>query len=94
MKPHRLIILLVLALGWLVAVGGASTARADGTCQATNVVFYSGDTVNLANALAAAASPQCADYWISITPTGTGMPRDQAPLATIHGLGCALPRDG
>jgi hypothetical protein len=86
MKPHRLMMLLVLALGWTAAVGEASTARADDACQATNAVFYSQDTVNLATALGAVASP-CADYWISITPTAAGLPRDQAPLTTIHGLG-------
>jgi hypothetical protein len=87
MKPFRLIAPLVLASAALTVIGGAATARAAATCRHTNVVFYTSDTANLAKALATAANGSpCADYYLSVTPTATGLPRS-APLAAVHALG-------
>jgi hypothetical protein len=88
MKPYRLSAPLALALATLALAGGASTARAADACngQTTNVVLYSTDTTNLANKLGANPAA-CTDYWISITPTGSGLPRGGAPLAAIHNQG-------
>lgn len=87
MKPQHL--LLPLALAALALGGGATGVRADPGCTPTNVVFYSGDSQNLATALHNDAS-SCADYWISIAPvTGVvnnGEPR-LGPCPTIHSFG-------
>jgi hypothetical protein len=82
MKPYRLIAPFVLAA--LALAGGAARANAGETCTPTNIVFYSGDTANLATALNAAPA-SCTEYWISITPKGDGTPRP-GPIATLHGM--------
>ena len=56
------------------------------TCSHTDIVFYTTDTTRLATELGASASA-CADYYLSITPTATGLPRGDTPVTTIHGLG-------
>lgn len=88
MKPYRLILPLLLAA--IVVGGGAGGVRADVGCTPTNVLFYSGDSANLATALHADPSP-CADYWISIAPItaagpNLGEPR-LGPCPTIHAFG-------
>jgi hypothetical protein len=85
MNAFRIVVPLAIVV-LLVTAGAAGRAQADGACAPTNVVFYSGDTGNLATALHANSS-ECTDYWISITPTAAGEPRDGAPLQTIHGFG-------
>ena len=81
MKPHLLGVTLALAL--VVTVGaGAPAATADADCPQTKAVFYTTDTQNLARALGANKS-DCADYYISITPTG---PR--GPAARRRGACC------
>ena len=73
MKPHRLIALLALALVALAVAGTPSAARA-ATCRHADVVFYSNDTLRLAQRLGADQSA-CADYYVSVTPTADGSPR-------------------
>src|SRR5215211_2637592 len=81
---------LPLLLAAVAVTGGASSARADGSCPAANVVFYTTDTQDLSRQLAATRST-CADYWISITPfvpgPERGKPRGGAALTTVHAQG-------
>ncbi len=83
MNPVRLLALLALAV---VAVAAGPAAAPASTCRHTDVVFYTTDTTRLATELGASSS-SCADYYLSITPTATGLPRGGTPVTTIHGLG-------
>ena len=85
MKHYRIGAVLALALA-VVTVGAGASPAADAVCAPTKAVFYTTDTMNLARALAANKS-DCADYYISITPTGGGLPRGGAALATVQGQG-------
>lgn len=64
MNLHRLLVLLIALAAFVLP----ATARA--ACRHTDVVFYSTDSVRLAQRLNANRSA-CADYWISTTPGGT-----------------------
>jgi hypothetical protein len=87
MKPHRSILPLLPALALLILLGGASAARADATCAHTNAFFYTTDTGNLAAALStAAAGSRCTDYYVSVTPATSGLPRP-GPVGLVHALG-------
>ena len=70
MDPYRLFLPLLLAA--VAVAGGASSARADGTCRDANVVFYTTDTQDLSRQLAAARS-SCADW--PVRPDGGVRPR-------------------
>jgi len=85
MKLHRPAALFALAVAALPAAGVPSQARAT-ACAHTDAVFYTSDTSRLATELGKAPS-SCADYYLSITPTGTGDPRGGAPITTIRSLG-------
>ena len=63
MKPYRLIAPLALAFVCLVGAGVPPVAHAT-TCRHADVVFYSTDSVRLAQRLHADQSA-CADYYIS-----------------------------
>jgi hypothetical protein len=77
--------LLVVSLAALV--GGGVPARGHAAaCSHTDAVFYTTDTARLAQELAKAPSA-CADYYLSITPTGTGGPRGGAPITAIRAAG-------
>jgi hypothetical protein len=67
-KPHHVLAPLVVALALVGLAGGPSAARADG-CRHADVVFYTTDSLRLGQRLAANPSP-CADYFISVTPSG------------------------
>ena len=72
----------------VLTVGGAPSVARATTCD-TDVVFYAGavgDATRLGTELAKFASP-CADYYISLPPLATGLPRGGIPLAAIHALG-------
>jgi hypothetical protein len=88
MNPYRLFLPLLLAA--LAVTGGASSARADGSCPDANVVFYTTDTQDLSRQLAAAQST-CADYWVSISPIVSGpdlgKARGAPALTTVHAQG-------
>lgn len=91
MKPHTLLLPLLVALA--AVVGGASSARADGTCsQRTNAYFYTTDAQDLSRGLAANAA-SCADYWISIAPytdpssPNLGKPKGAPALPVVHAQG-------
>ena len=68
-----------------LAPAAAPGAPAD-ACRHTDVVFYTTDTQRLALELAKPASA-CTDYYLSVTPTGAGLPRGGAVLATLRSLG-------
>ena len=84
MKQYLFGVLLALALA--VTVGAGAPAAIAEDCPQTKAVFYTTDTQNLARALGANRS-DCADYYISITPTGTGLPRGGPALAVVHAQG-------
>jgi hypothetical protein len=88
MNLYRLFLPVLLAA--VAVAGGASGARADGSCPAANVVFYTTDTQDLSRQLAAAQSA-CADYWVSISPivsgADNGKPRGAPALTTVHQQG-------
>src|SRR4051812_25433712 len=88
MNPYR--VLLPLLLAAVAVTGGASSARADGSCPDANVVFYTTDTQDLSRQLASARSA-CADYWVSITPivsgADLGKPRGGQALTVVHAQG-------
>jgi hypothetical protein len=82
----RVLVCLVMPMVAALAAGSASApARADG-CAHADIVFYTTDTTRLATELSKAPS-SCADYYLSITPTGTGAPRGGAVLTSLHALG-------
>ena len=89
MKPHRLLLPVLLALA---VAGGASSARADGSCtQPTNVYFFTNDSQDLSRGLAA-NSASCTDYWVSIAPytaagPNFGKPKGAPALPVVHALG-------
>jgi hypothetical protein len=64
----------------------APQATADVDCPPAKAVFYTTDTMNLARALGANKS-ECADYYISITPTAAGLPRGGAALTVVQAQG-------
>ena len=90
MKPHHLAVLLVSALIVLAIDPAAPAATPDSSCPPTKVVLYTSDTQVLAKTLAANAS-DCADYYVSISPTTAaptpGEPRGGAALTTVHAQG-------
>src|SRR5215472_15058373 len=90
MKTHRLAVLVALSLVVVLGIDEAATATPDLSCPQTRAVFYTTDTQVLAKALAANPS-DCADYYISISPTtaapNPGEPRGGAALATVHAQG-------
>ncbi len=90
MKLHHLAVLFVPVLVVLAIGQGAPPATADPSCPHTKAVFYTTDTQALAKALAANVS-DCADYYVSISPTtaapNPGEPRGGAALATVHAQG-------
>ena len=83
---------MLAALGVVTGAALAFAALAPGAgagevgCRQTDVVFYTSDTARLATELGKAAAP-CTDYYLSITPSGTGGPRSGAPITTIRSLG-------
>jgi len=84
---------LALALAAVTFSADAPVATADAVCRQTRAVFYTSDTQVLARTLGANRS-ECADYYISISPTTTapnpGEPRGGPALATVHGQGSAF----
>jgi HYR domain len=84
MKPYRLIAPLALAFISLVGAGLPSAAHATAYRHA-DVVFYSNDSVRLAQRLHNDQSA-CADYYISVTPTADGSPR-AGVASQIHANG-------
>ena len=84
MKPYRLIAPLALAFVASVGAGVPPVAHAT-TCRHADVVFYSTDSVRLAQRLHADQSA-CADYYISVTPTADGSPR-AGVASQIHANG-------
>ena len=84
MKPHHVIAPLVLAAALLSAAGSFSPARAD-ACRHVDAVFYTTDSVRLAQRLHANPSA-CADYYISVTPSGD-LITPRAIAATIRSNG-------
>lgn len=90
MKPHRLLIPLVVALVSSAVGGAPMAARADAPCAHTDVVFYSLDSQALAQQLGTVPSA-CADYWISVGPytglTNTGKPKFLPAGPVIHAQG-------
>ena len=88
---HRLVLPLTAAVIVLLAGGGRPAAADPGECRHTDVVFYTTDTVRLANELARFGSP-CAEYYLSVTPNATGGPRGGAPITTMRTLGHASTR--
>ena len=68
MTPHRLATLIALALGLTCCAVSTPRARA-ADCRHVDAVFYSTDSVRLAQRLQANGS-SCADYYISATPGG------------------------
>ena len=85
MKPFLFGVLLALTLA-VTAGAGAPAATADVDCPQTRAVFYTTDTMNLARAIGANKS-DCADYFISITPTAAGMPRGAPALTVVQAQG-------
>ena len=85
MKPHLLGVTLALALVVTVAAG-APTASGNVECEQTRAIFYTTDTQNLARAIGANKS-DCANYYISITPTGAGLPRGAPALTVVQAQG-------
>jgi hypothetical protein len=73
----------VLAFAALAAPGAGA---GEVGCRQTDVVFYTSDTARLATELGKAVAP-CTDYYLSITPSGTGGPRGGIPITTIRSLG-------
>ncbi len=72
MKPHHLILPLVLVLAALAAGSAVPATSADNTCaQRTNVYLYTNDSQDLSRQLAANVA-SCVDYWISVTPYTAG----------------------
>jgi hypothetical protein len=85
MKLHLLGVTIALAL--VVTVGaGAPAATAEVDCPQTKAVFYTNDTMNLARALGLNKS-DCADYYISISPTAAGLPRGAPALPVVQAQG-------
>ena len=84
MKPHHVVAPLVLAIALVSLAGPAPSARADG-CRHADVVFYTTDSLRLAQRLHANPSP-CADYFISVTPSGD-LITPRAIAATIRSNG-------
>jgi hypothetical protein len=89
MKTRHLAVLFALSLV-VLGIDEAATAAPDISCPQTRAVFYTTDTQVLAKTLAANPS-DCADYYISISPTtaapNAGEPRGGAALATVHAQG-------
>jgi hypothetical protein len=81
-KPHRLIAPLALALVALF-VGAAPPAAHATTCRHADVVFYSTDTIRLAQRLHLDQSA-CADYYISATPAGDLMSPRNGVAGPVH----------
>ena len=69
-----------------LAPGAAAPGAAADACAHTDAVFYTTDTQRLALELAKTASG-CTDYYLSVTPTGAGLPRGGQVLATLRSLG-------
>jgi hypothetical protein len=88
MRPHLLGVMLALALVVTVAAS-APAATADVDCPQTKAVFYTTDTQNLARALGANKS-DCADYYISISPTAAGLPRGAPALTVVQAQGAQV----
>src|SRR3954452_20205798 len=90
MKPHRLLLPLLLAA--VAVAGGPSAARADGACtHRTNVYFFTSDSQDLSRGLAAHAAA-CTDYWVSIAPytaqgPNFGKPKGAPALPVVHAQG-------
>jgi hypothetical protein len=85
MKKRFLVYLVGPMLAALALASASAPARADG-CAHADIVFYTTDTTRLATELSKAPS-SCADYYLSITPTGTGAPRGGAVLTSLHAFG-------
>jgi len=83
--PYRLITLLAVGVAVVAAAGPSSAARTT-VCRHADVVFYSTDSVRLAQRLHANPSA-CADYYISVTPAADGIsPRaNVAPTIRANG---------
>ena len=91
MRLNHIRVLLVLTLvAFAIRTGAPAASGALDACPQTTAVFYTTDTQALARALAANAS-DCADYYVSISPTTAGLnpgePRGGAALATVHAQG-------
>ena len=82
MKPHRLIAPLALAFVALF-VGAAPPAAHATTCRHADVVFYSTDSIRLAQRLHLDQSA-CADYYISATPAGDLMSPRNGVAGPVH----------
>jgi len=83
-KPHHVLAPLALAIALVSLASPAPSARADG-CRHADVVFYTTDSLRLAQRLHANPSP-CADYYISVTPSGD-LITPRAIAATIRSNG-------
>jgi hypothetical protein len=86
MHPSRLAALLALALSFVCSAASALPAHA-ADCRHADVVFYSTDSLRLAQRLLANGST-CADYYISATPGGadlTGVRAGVAPAIRLNG---------
>jgi hypothetical protein len=79
-----LVLVTAAALACAAFAPGAGAGEAG--CRHSDVVFYTSDTARLATELGKAVAP-CTDYYLSITPSGTGGPRGGIPITTIRSLG-------
>ena len=82
----RIVPLLVATLALATMFAPAAARPADSSCVHTDAVFYSTDTIRLAQRLHTAQS-SCADYYISVTPVvADGSPRGSvAPNVRANG---------
>jgi hypothetical protein len=86
MQSSRLAALVAVALSFLCSAASAAPARA-ADCRHADAVFYSTDSLRLAQRLQANGSA-CADYYISATPGGTdltGVRTGVAPAIRLNG---------